>query len=160
MKIILVVLALIVVIAAALPLLRVDQWWIRVLDFPRAQFTVTGIVILAFYLYFWEMHRIFDTVVLGLLVLAMGYQIVKMLPYTVLMPKEVIATESRSNDANLRLLVANVLMDNRESQAFLDIMREYDPDMILTVETDQWWEEALRPLEETYSYALKNPLMR
>ncbi|UYG08408.1 endonuclease/exonuclease/phosphatase family protein [Halomonas sp. M4R1S46] len=158
MKIILVVLALLLVISTALPLLHVDQWWVRVFDFPRAQITIAGIVLLALYLYFWEMHRVYESVVLGLLVLAVGYQVVKMLPYTVLMPKQVQATESRSDNANLRLLVANVLMENRESEAFLDIVREYDPDVVLTVETDEWWEKALRTLEEEYLHTLKSPL--
>ncbi|WP_407657967.1 hypothetical protein [Marinobacter orientalis] len=36
-------------------------------------------------------------------------------------------------------------MENRESEALLAIVRKYDPDLILTVETDRWWEEALRP---------------
>lgn len=158
MKIVLVVIALLLVIATALPLLRVDQWWIRILDFPRGQITIAGIVTLALYLYFWDMHRIHESIVLGLLVLAVGYQIVKMLPYTVLMPRQVLASESTSGQANLRLLVANVLMDNRESEAFLNLVRKYDPDVILTVETDDWWEQALKPLEETYPYTLKNPL--
>lgn len=37
-------------------------------------------------------------------------------------------------------------------------MRKYDPDVVLTVETDRWWEEALRALEEDYPYTLKKPL--
>ncbi|MEX1214594.1 endonuclease/exonuclease/phosphatase family protein [Saccharospirillum sp.] len=158
MKIILVVLALLLVIATALPLLRFNQWWIRVLDFPRGQIAIAGIVVITLYLYFWDTHRIYETVLLGLLLLAVGYQIVKMFPYTVLMPKQVLGSESDSNDAHLKLLVANVLMDNRESGAFLDIVREFDPDVILTMETDEWWEEALKTLEDTYPHTLKNPL--
>lgn len=50
--IVLVALALLVVIATALPLLRLDQWWIRILDFPRGQIAVVGLVVLALYLYF------------------------------------------------------------------------------------------------------------
>lgn len=158
MKIILVVLALLLVIATALPFLRFDLWWIRVFDFPRGQITIAGIMILALYLYFWDPHRVYESVALGLLVLAVGYQVVKIFPYTVLMPKQVLTAEAHSNDANLSLLAANVLMDNQESEAFLNVVREYDPDMILTVETDQWWEEALRPLEEKYPHTLKYPL--
>lgn len=158
MKTILSVLALLLVIATALPLLRFDQWWIRIFDFPRAQITIIGILLLAFYLYFWDTHRVYESIVLGLLVLAVGYQVVKMFPYTVLMPKQVLAAESPSDEANLKLLVANVLIDNRESEAFLDIVREYNPDVILTVEADAWWENALSPLEEDYPYTLKNPL--
>lgn len=158
MKIVMVVLALLLIVATALPLLRFNQWWIRVLDFPRGQITIAGILTLALYLFFWDMSRIYESVILALLMLAVGYQVVKMLPYTVLMPKEVLAAESRSDEANLSLLVANVLMDNRESEAFLDLVRKYDPDIILTVETNAWWEEALKPLEEKYPYTLKNPL--
>ncbi|WP_297187002.1 endonuclease/exonuclease/phosphatase family protein [uncultured Porticoccus sp.] len=158
MKIVLILLALLLVTATALPLLRHNQWWIRIFDFPRGQITIVGIALLALYLYFLDEKQVYESVVLGLLVLAVGFQIVKMLPYTVLMPRQVLASESRSDEAHLRLLVANVLMGNRESGAFLDIVREYDPDVILTVETDEWWEEALRSLEETYPYTLKNPL--
>ncbi|MEX2494481.1 MAG: endonuclease/exonuclease/phosphatase family protein [Woeseia sp.] len=158
MKFILVILALILVIATALPLLRVDQWWIRVFDFPRAQITIAGIALLGVYIYFWDAKRTYETVVLGLLVMAVVYQVMKMVPYTPLMPKQVLAAKSPSDDSNLSLLIANVLMDNRESEAFLDIVTEYDPDVILTVETDDWWEEALRKLEVDYPYTLKSPL--
>ena len=158
MKIVLIALALLLVTATALPLLRFDQWWIRVFDYPRAQITIAGIALLVVYLYFWDTTRAYESVVLALLVLAVGYQMVKMLPYTVLMPKQVLAAESSSDDARLSVLVANVLMGNRESAAFLDVVHKYDPDMILTVETDAWWEEALRTLEEDYPHTLKKPL--
>ncbi len=158
MKTILVIIALLLIVATVLPLLRIDQWWIRVLDFPRAQITIAGIVIIALYLFFWDLHRATDNLVLVLLVVALGYQMVKMLPYTALMPRQVMDADSAANEPTLKLLVANVLMDNRESDAFLALVRRYDPDVILTVETDQWWEAALRPLEETYVYTLKNPL--
>ncbi|NYS62022.1 endonuclease/exonuclease/phosphatase family protein [Vreelandella salicampi] len=158
MSIVLVALALMLVIATLLPLLRFNQWWIRVLDFPRAQIATAGIVILCFYLYYWDTQRPYESAVLALLVLAVGYQVVKMLPYTVLMPKQVLTTESDSDDANISLLVANVLMENQESKALLGIVRKYNPDMILTVETDRWWEKALRTLENEYPHTLKHPL--
>lgn len=158
MKIVLVTLALLVVVATALPLLRFDQWWIRVFDFPRAQITIAGLLLLALYLYFWDTRRIYESVVLGLLVLALGYQVVKIFPYTVLMPKQVLTAESGTDDAKLSILVANVLMENRESEALLKIVRDYDPDVILTLETDKWWDEALKSLEKDYPHTLKKPL--
>ncbi len=158
MNIVLVLLALLLVIATALPLLRCDYWWVRVLDFPRGQITIAGVIIIALCFYFWELNKTHEFVVLGMLVLAVVYQTVKMLPYTVFVPKQVLAAESGLGGGSISLLVANVLMENRESESFLDIVRHYNPDVILTVETDQWWEEALRPLEKTYPYTLKNPL--
>ncbi len=157
-KAFLVVFALLLVIATALPLLRFDQWWIRVFDFPRAQITVLIVAVLALYLCFWNRCSVYESIILGLLVVALGYQTVKMIPYTVLMPTQVLDAESRSDESNISLLVANVLIDNRESEAFLKLVRQYDPDVILTLETDDWWEKALRPLEEQYSHTLKKPL--
>lgn len=158
MKVVLVVLALLLVIATAIPILHSDQWWIRVFDFPRVQITIAGVLLLVFYLYFWNIHRLSETVVLGLLVLALCYQLVKMFPYTVLSPKQVLTAESSSDGANLSLFVANVLIDNRNSEAFLALVRDYDPDVILTLETDAWWEEALKSLEQDYPHTLKKPL--
>ncbi len=75
-----------------------------------------------------------------------------------LMPAQVLPAESRLDDANVSLLVANVLMENRESKAFVDVVRQYDPDVILAVEPDAWWETELGTLEETYPHTIKNPL--
>jgi endonuclease/exonuclease/phosphatase (EEP) superfamily protein YafD len=158
MEIILVAPALVLIVITVLPLLRFNQWWIRIFDFPRGQIAVSGIVVVCLYLFFWNADRIYESVVLGLLVLAVGYQVSRMVPYTVLMPKEVLNAESLAGEAHISLLVANVLMDNRQSEAFLEVVRDYDPDMILAVETDQWWEESLRPLEAKYPHRVKNPL--
>lgn len=89
--------ALLLVTATALPLLRVDQWWIRVFDFPRVQITLACILLLPAYLFLREPKRIFDSVMLLLLTLALGYQVVKMFPYTKLMPLQVLASESDSD---------------------------------------------------------------
>ncbi|MCH8531889.1 MAG: endonuclease/exonuclease/phosphatase family protein [Saccharospirillum sp.] len=158
MKTGLIVVALLLVVATALPLLRLDHWWIRVFDFPRGKITIASSAVLAIYLYFWKPYHFFETVTLGLLVLAVGHQAVKIFPYTTLMPKQVQATEFRSEEANLKLLIANVLLENRESEAFLEIVRTLDPDVILTMETDDWWEAALGTLEVEYPHTLKHPL--
>ncbi len=144
--------------ATALPLLRVDHWWIRILDFPRAQFAIACLLVLPAYLFLCERVNVFDSVVLLLLVLALGYQFKKIFPYTRLMPTQVMASDAHSDDTKISLLVANVLMENRDFTAFLDVVRKYDPDIILTLETDAEWERALRPLEHQYQYTLKKPL--
>lgn len=162
MKTVLMVLALLLVVATSLPLLRFNQWWIRALDFPRGQVVIAGLVLLALifalFLCLRQTPRAYESVILGFLIVAVGYQAAKIVPYTVLMPIKVRAAESPPGDASIRLLVANVLMENRESEAFLDIVDRYDPDVILTIETDAWWEQALRPLEEDYPNTLKIPL--
>jgi endonuclease/exonuclease/phosphatase (EEP) superfamily protein YafD len=55
-------------------------------------------------------------------------------------------------------MVWNVLMQNREARAFLDLVHAHAPDVILLLETDGWWDEALRGLDGAYPNAIRHPL--
>jgi endonuclease/exonuclease/phosphatase (EEP) superfamily protein YafD len=49
-------------------------------------------------------------------------------------------------------------MHNRNVDAFLRIVRENDPDILLILETDEWWTERIAMLDERYPNAIKQPL--
>lgn len=158
MRVTLVLLTLLVVLATALPLLRLDHWWIRVFDFPRVQIACAGAIFLALNGFLWRPGDILLTVSVVLLTLSVLFQITKIYPYTVLMPKQVKSATSSGTRNKISLLVANVLMENREAPAFLEIVKEYNPDIVLTMEADDWWAKALNSLEENYPHTLKLPL--
>ncbi len=61
------------------------------------------------------------------------------------------------NDDTLGILLANVLITNRQSAALLTIVRDRDPDMLLVMEVDDWWMEQLIPLDTPYPYTVKQP---
>nr|WP_262904611.1 endonuclease/exonuclease/phosphatase family protein [Hymenobacter lucidus] len=52
----------------------------------------------------------------------------------------------------------NVLQYNKQGAKALAALQEVDPDLIMAVETDQWWYEQLKPLEETHPYTCHEPL--
>lgn len=54
---------------------------------------------------------------------------------------------------NLRILHANILTSNTNYQAFLDLVRDVDPDIISVQENNAAWQHALRALDETYPYS-------
>jgi endonuclease/exonuclease/phosphatase (EEP) superfamily protein YafD len=56
------------------------------------------------------------------------------------------------------LLVSNVLMSNRHVERFIALVQAADPDIILVLEPDPWWEEQLRVLEQVYMHTVKKPL--
>ena len=58
----------------------------------------------------------------------------------------------------LSILTANVLTPNREAEALLDLVRKYEPDILVTLESDQWWQEYLNSLEPDMPYTIKCPL--
>jgi endonuclease/exonuclease/phosphatase (EEP) superfamily protein YafD len=68
------------------------------------------------------------------------------------MPVQVRRNRHRCAERTFRLLIANVLMENRAYDRLLGGIDECQPDLILVVETDTAWGEALRPLEKTHPY--------
>lgn len=158
MKAALSILALFFVTATLLPLIRHEVWWIRIFDFPRAQIAVAGAIVTMAYLYFWDTRSVVEGLILGALVLCVGYQGLRMIPYTGLVRQQVKSAETPRAPMSLSVAVVNVLMTNREAERLLGLLREYDPDIILTVETDEWWKDALSELDEDYPYTVKKPL--
>lgn len=157
MKLVLLLLAGFFVIATGLSIVRTSAWWVRVFDFPRGQIAVGGILILIVYAIFWDRSRWVETVLLGLLLASVVYQGWRMWPYTPLARKQVLPAREKGDD-QIALLIANVLMTNRAADHFLALVERYDPDLVLTVETDDWWAEALAPLEARYPYTILRPL--
>ncbi len=157
MRFLLMVLALLLVVATALPLIRADAWWIRAFDFPRIPLLVLGLLVLAGGLWVWDLKRPVQAGAALLLALAVLFHAYKIYPYTPLASKQV-RDALPDPDTTISLLVANVLMSNREVEGFLQIVRECDPDLVLTLEPDAWWEAQLRVLEGDYPYTVKEPL--
>ncbi len=137
-----------------LPLIRTDAWWIRVFDFPRVQIAAVGFAVLAGWLAMppssWRLAA------LGVLGGCLILQIVRILPYTPLLPPQLTAARSATSP-RLSLLIANVLMTNRDADRLRAQIHRFDPDLVFLVETDDWWAEATRPLHERYPHRVCRP---
>jgi endonuclease/exonuclease/phosphatase (EEP) superfamily protein YafD len=143
--------------ATALPLLRSDRWWVRIFDFPRIQITVLIVSALAAYPLFAGGYGAADYLLLALLAACLAYQGYMMFPYTPLARRQVQQSRGAPGGRGFSLLFANVLMTNRNAERLKELIREADPDVILTVETDGWWDEQLREFEGTHPFAVRRP---
>ena len=152
----LVALAVLCIVATLLPLFRAEAWWVRLFDFPRIQIFLLGLLVLIGYGFVRE--RKAGTALMVLLTLSILYQGYRLFPYAPFAPEEVIRVEDAAPDSTLSLLVANVLMKNRDAQPFLDLVAQYNPDLVLAMEVDAWWTEQLAPLEATYPHHVLHPL--
>ncbi len=150
-------LAVLVVVATALPLLRRDDWWARSFDFPRLQVVAVGLVALTG-LFVDGTGGMLTTVAVALLAVALLLQGWRILPYTVFYPRQVHDRGAPDPARTLSLIVANVLMKNRRADDLLAIIRARDPDLVLLLEPDAWWEEHCRALEETWTTVVRQPL--
>ena len=158
MSILLNVLALLVIGATLLPLVRTDAWWVRSFDFPKAQLFVLGGIVLITGLLLNPPHSPGMTLVPGLLAGCMILLAWRIVPYTPVARVQVPLTDPGANGPRVRFFCANVLQSNRDAARLLARIEAEDPDVILLVETDMWWANAMAPLEDRYAHATKHPL--
>jgi len=147
------------VIGTLVPLVRHDAWWIRIFDFPRVHMLAFALIAMGL-LVFDPATDLGAVQVVGLVLLTavVVYQLIRIFPYTPIAPYQVEPADFNSSPATLALMVANVLMTNRDTDRLLELVHEYDPDVRLTVETNAHWAEALSVLEERYPNFVSQPL--
>jgi endonuclease/exonuclease/phosphatase (EEP) superfamily protein YafD len=152
-----IVLGIVAVVATALSLLRARAWWIRIWDFPRVQVALIGIAALVL----GAVDGSLDwpaTGLAGLVAVAVAYQVALVWRYTRLAPREVQQNRHEERDRRISLVMSNVLQTNRQSDRLLAVVRERDPDLVLCVETDDWWEKQLDALVGTHPNVVRSPL--
>jgi endonuclease/exonuclease/phosphatase (EEP) superfamily protein YafD len=151
--------SLLLVFGTAVPLLRSNEWWIRVFDFPRIQIAVLIGLTLAGYgaLRLYGPLRPWEYALIAAAVLALVWQLISIAPYTMFYPREMPDSRAKDDSNRISLLAYNVLSDNRDVEALRNFIRDTDPDVILLSEPNQWWLEQLDGLEDDYPYTLHQP---
>jgi endonuclease/exonuclease/phosphatase (EEP) superfamily protein YafD len=134
------------------------HWLIRTWDFPRVQIAGASALSASLFRAFFFRRRRADYAFLISNVLCLLWQGWKIYPYTPLAPKQVKASRTGCpRERSFRLLIANVMLENTESQRLLAVVRDCDPDIVLAVETNAAWVQALSPLREIYPHRIEQP---
>jgi endonuclease/exonuclease/phosphatase (EEP) superfamily protein YafD len=136
---------------------RSARWWIRFADFPRIQIVGGLVVVLILHAALFGWHTSVDMAFSLALLAALAYQASRIFPYTTLAPKRVHLARHPDPARCIRILISNVLMENRQADRLLELIREREPDLVLTLETDDWWREQLEMLDRDYPHRLKQP---
>lgn len=137
-----------------------DNWWVRVVEFPRIQIMVLGVVAWAAMILFYSEWQIGQWLLFLALSLTLAYQLRMVLPYTQLWKKEV---QNATDDPELaehqiKIMVSNVLTPNEQKQDLVNLVNDKNPDILIALETDKKWERALEQIEPDYPYTVKVPL--
>ena len=149
----------IVVFSTLWGLLPRNEWWVRCFDFPRLQFlTVGGLAWLGLFYIFYLNRAISDLSLLLLLTGCLLYQAWMILPYTLFWTKQVMQAQHPDPNNTVSLLVSNVLTPNQNYQALIQHVQTYQPDLLITLETDLRWEKALSVIEKNYPHVVRVPL--
>jgi len=152
------ILAGLVIFASVWGLLPLDHWWIRGVDFPRIQILFIGLASLIGLLILTPQWQMAEIALMLALIGAIGFQLRMILPYTRLWKQEVRQAMPMANPVQVKLMVSNVLTPNNNTQALVNLVQQKQPDILITLESDQKWEDALRVIEPDYPYSVKVPL--
>ena len=160
LQIFLLILALLALVASVLSTLPWPYWWTRMFDFPRLQIISIAALVLAAYvgvnLATGDMDT-FEWIVAGLLALVLVYQLGWIARYTPLTPVESETVTGVPRGRRLRLVMSNVWMENRDFDKWHAVVTGEDADVIVGVETDQWWADHMRVLEADYPHKKEIP---
>lgn len=170
LRILLAVLASALCVSTLMPIVRTTEWWVRGFDFPRVQIVVIMVVVLLAQVGLGVLayrqssgpapslaSLVSRAIIPTLLVIALGWQVFRIFPYTPLAPVQMERSRDPSSEESIRLLIFNVRYDSRESLALLRLIDEKRPDVVLLAEPTQWWQEQLESLEDEYPHTILQP---
>jgi endonuclease/exonuclease/phosphatase (EEP) superfamily protein YafD len=148
------------IMATILPLWRTTRWWVRLCDFPRFQIAVLALAILIVLPLLRRPNGAAEWAFLIALGAAFLWQMSWIWRYLPGAPRDVKAGHAASGaPERVALLTTNVLVPSRGADRLLDIIVAADPDIILAVETDEWWCARLAEgLQSRYPHGIRYPL--
>lgn len=146
------------VLVTVLPMTRITHWFVRDMDFPRFQIAAVAVTLLVSQCLLLDREQPLRWVLVSVTLTCLAVQLWWILPYTRLWRKEVKSASDDDPNKQLTILTSNVLTPNRNSSALIDLVHTHKPDILVTLESDQWWQNKLAVLEKELPYSVKCPL--
>ncbi|WP_413692198.1 endonuclease/exonuclease/phosphatase family protein [Psychromonas sp. KJ10-2] len=133
-----------------------NHWLSRVWEFPRVQIAIitTALTIISLYIN----SPVMALTLFSINALLTSYQLMWILPYTKLSNTQVYKSPIKSEHLSVKIMTSNVLMPNRQVDKLINLVNQHQPDILVTLETDLWWEAALQPIHKDYPYRVNHPL--
>lgn len=99
-----------------------------------------------------------EKVVLAASLIALCWQLWWIFPYTPLRRTQVQpANRGADPDQRIRLLITNVLQHNRNTHGLYRNIAIFNPDVVLVLEADDWWDRHLAALRHRYPQMVLRP---
>lgn len=154
-----IIVGVLAVILTVKPFIRSTNWFIRLGDFPRLQVLFALLISLITHSFYFGLDNLFDYGFAITLIACIVYQVLCILPFTIIFPKEIQnAREPDFDDTNISLLIFNVLMENQNYQQVLELVTKINADVVLLAETNEIWAKNLEDLEKIYPFRVSHLL--
>ncbi|MEG1021484.1 MAG: endonuclease/exonuclease/phosphatase family protein [Myroides sp.] len=143
-------LSTLLIFASLIPLVQDQHWFFRIFDFGKVQILVLQfIVFIAAWAFLQKTTGFYITQLI--LVGCMVYEIYLLYPYTPFYKIEKKVKTDKSSES-IKIVSTNIYQFNKEYNRFLKFLENENPDIILTMESNKDWEDALQALKPNYPY--------
>ncbi|TDG15955.1 endonuclease [Seongchinamella unica] len=143
---------------SVLPLWQNPHWLVRSAEFARQQLACLLAVSLTVQLTLFSASSTAGAGLLLLTLTCLAWNLWHLLRFVPWYPREVDQAGEPSPESSLSIISANVQMENRDADTLLSLVREKTPDLLVAMESDQWWQDRLDALEKDMPHSVKCPL--
>lgn len=133
-----------------IPLIQNQHWFFRFFDFAKVQILILQVCLFVSAWFYVEVNTTYY-IVQFLLLACIIYEVILLYKYTPLYRIEKRTKSSKSSES-IKIISANVYQFNKDYASFINLITREKPDMILTMESNQSWEDALQVLKKDYPY--------
>lgn len=153
----------ILALLTAAPLVRSGKWFIRAWDFPRLQ--LAGLAVVPVFplllLLARGSHQTEAIVTLCVLAVLALWGLAQLMPFTRLWHKEVGELEAPTgnpspNGSAFTIFVANIRYESTEYESVAHVLMETDADLLLLIEVNQPWFDALAAVRDRYPHRIES----
>ena len=137
------------ILISILPFISDQHWVFRIVEFARIQKSFLLLLILVAGFVLVEEQKILFWICQALLGAFLLYNLFVLIPYTQLFRKKIPAG-TPNQSGSISLISVNVYQFNQEYQRLIDLIGQVKPDIILTMESNKAWENALSVLDQDY----------
>jgi endonuclease/exonuclease/phosphatase (EEP) superfamily protein YafD len=146
------------VLATLLPMWNNPHWIVRSMDFPRLQLATLAFLLLFFQLWLAGSGSWVPWLLIFITIGVAAWQSWWILPYTFFWPREVAEASGCRPDYRICVITANVLTPNRNARDLIRLVREHRADILVTLESDLWWQKQLDALLSDMPHTIQCPL--
>ncbi|MFO7805951.1 MAG: endonuclease/exonuclease/phosphatase family protein [Paracoccaceae bacterium] len=141
-----------------LPSSRLSHGFVRGGDFPRQQLLAVALVLVPVVWFAALPGQVFAWILLAGVLGIQGFHIGRYLPVWRSQSVKPGPGDDLDEGRMISLLAANVKLSNRDYSHLVDLARERQPNIVMALETDQAWCDALEDLADIYPYRYACPL--
>ena len=135
---------------------NIQKWYVKIFDFAKFHISVFSILLIIFYIIFIKNYTTLDWILLASLAIILIGNFSSILPFTPLHKKEI--KRGNKDAISTSFLIANVRQANRHTETLKKLIQQYNPNVILLTEVDQYWVDEIADTTQKYEHQILCPL--